>query len=94
MVKEYGLCTNPGIGYTILETDFQIGDLTRVCSPITNTDMSRIYAIEFSYKNIYHNVWVSGMESDLGPEALASVARALLVKLEAAPLSNIVTFHP
>ena len=52
------------------------------------------YVIDFSYRNFYHMVTGWDEENEMTLDYLAAVARTLLAKLEAAPLSNIVTYHP
>ncbi len=102
MVSEYGQCTylepNLSDDFVLIpvEIDMQIGDLTRVCvrSPVRGVVSHATYIIEFSYRNFYHFVLGVDKEEEMSLDYLANVARTLLAKLEAAPLTNIVTFHP
>ena len=83
--------------WTILETDLQIGDMTIVCTDkeMQSTGDNRVWIrIEFTYRNFYHAVVGWGWEKEVQLEYVANVARILLAKLEAAPLSDKVTFSP
>jgi hypothetical protein len=101
MISEYGPCTNldPYLSddyvLTQVESDTQIGDLTKTCvyNPARAGVIDGILVIEFSYRNFYHFVQgVGNEESSL--DYLIIVAQELLSRLEAAPLSSIVTYHP
>ena len=104
MLNEFGWCT---ISYRVgdyllesFETDLMIGDRTRACS--YRWEFSGLghvnYIIEFTYRNFYHQIlgYDQGAEAEsaMSLDYLEAVARTLLAKLEAAPLSNIVTYHP
>ena len=96
MALEFSPCTIPGTEYTLVETNMQIGDVTQYC---TNTHQDTggylgTYALVFSYRNFYHVIEAYGWEREVSLDVLEGVARNLLAKLEAAPLSNIVTYHP
>lgn len=101
MISEYGPCTylEPSLTddyvLTPVETDTQIGDLTKTCvyNPLREGVSGGISVVEFSYRNLYQFVLgIDNEESSL--DYLIVVAQTLLAKLEAAQLSNIVTFHP
>ena len=96
MVSEYGSCTKPDTEFSLMETTWQIGDLTRHCvHRLEVGGVSHVtYIIEFSYRNFYHGIQAWDKEEEMSLDYLANVARTLLAKLEAAPLSNIVTYHP
>jgi hypothetical protein len=104
MVNTYGWCTMSCLPddylLTTVETGVVIGDLTQVCKynwVISGLDHA-YYVIEFSHRNFYHKVvgydQGSDLESETSLDYLEAVARNLLAKLEAAPLTNIVTYHP
>ena len=96
MVNDYSLCTKRDSVYTLVETDLQIGDVTQYCTNIEmeSTEYRGTYALVFSYRNFYHAIEAYGWEREVPLDFLADVARALLAKLEAAPLSDAVTFQP
>ena len=102
MISEYGRCVylEPDLSddfvLTTVETNTQIGDLTQVCvqSSVRGGVSSVTYIIEFSYRNFYQLIVGFDNEDEMSLDYLAAVAQTLLAKLEAAPLTNIVTFHP
>lgn len=96
MMSDYSLCTNRNSEYSLVETDLQIGDVTQYCTNIVmeSSGYRGMYALVFSYRNFYHAVEAYGWEREVPPDFLADVARALLAKLEAAPLSDAVTVQP
>jgi len=78
-------------GYTELENPTIIGDLTRVFikKEMQPSGEYRIrYEIVFSYRNYLHAVSGWGWEYEVKPEYVEDIARILLAKLQAAPLSN------
>jgi hypothetical protein len=96
MMSDYSPCTHQDSEYTLVETDLQIGDVTQYC---TNVEMRSsgylgTYALVFSYRNFYHAIEAYGWEREVPLEVLEGVARNLLEKLEAAPLSDAVTLQP
>ena len=102
MISEYGRCVylEPDLSddfvLTTVETNTQIGDLTQVCvqSSVRGGVSSVTYIIEFSYRNFYQLIVGFDNEDEMSLDYLAAVAQTLLAKLEAAPLTNIVTLHP
>jgi hypothetical protein len=97
LISEYGNCSDPESGFTKLDTDLKIGDMTAVCMKRemqSSGDNRAWYLIEFSYRNFGHTVMGWGWENEVRPEYLQAIAQTLLAKLEAAPLSNEVTFSP
>ena len=96
MAIEFGACNRSVSTDTRVETDLQIGDFSQYCinMQMSTTGYRGTYTIEFSYHNVYHAIHASGWERELSLEVLELVARNLLAKLEAAPLSDAVTFQP
>ena len=96
MMSDYSPCTHQDSEYTLVETDLQIGDVTQYCTNIEmeSTGYRGTYALVFAYHNFYYAIEAYGWEREVPPDFLADVARALLAKLEAAPLSDAVTFQP
>jgi hypothetical protein len=97
VIQEYSNCTDRDLGYTMIETDLKIGDLSEICfkkKMQSNGEYRVWYLIEFSYRNILHNIEGWGWQNEVRLEYLAEIAHTLLAKLEAAPLSDQVTFEP
>jgi len=96
MAMEFSPCIIPGTEYTPVETDMHIGDLTLFCTLVEmeSTGFRGTYTIVFSYRNFYHVIEAYGWEREVPLEMLEGVARNLLAKLEAAPLSDAVTLQP
>lgn len=98
IMTEYSQCRGSrDSDYTLLETDLQIGDMTNVCTDkeMQSTGDNRVWIrIEFSYRNYWNAIVGWGWEKEVQLEYVAEVARTLLEKLEAAPLSDEVTFTP
>jgi hypothetical protein len=97
IITEYSNCSDPKSDFTELEIDFKIGDMTKACisRQMQSSGDNRVwYLIEFTYRNFYHSVGGWGWENEVRPEYVQDIARTLLAKLEAAPLSNEVTFSP
>jgi hypothetical protein len=96
-INEHSSCDDPDTSYLELETDLVIGDITRVCidrKMQSSGENREWYRIEFVYRNYFHGIEAWGWEKDIRPEYVEAVARTLLAKLEAAPLSDSVTFEP
>jgi len=93
LLNQYSNCKDRDFEFTLVETDFKIGDVSNVC-------MSRhmqptgeymvLYRIEFSYRNYFHAVHGWGQENEVKPEFVQQIAVLLLEKLKAAPLSDVV----
>ena len=96
MAMEFGNCNSSVANDNLVETDLQIGDVTRYCTyqQMESTGYRGSSIIEFTYRNFYHQLIAYGWEREVTLEVLETVARNLLAKLEAAPLTNIVTYHP
>jgi hypothetical protein len=97
IISEFSNCVDRDSGYVLVESDVQIGDFTNVCTykEMQSSGEYRIwYRIEFTYRNYYHAVAGWGWESEVKAEFVEKIARTLLAKLEAAPLSDKVTFTP
>ena len=96
MVSMHGWCARLSTDYISVETTWQIGDLNRVCvyRYVVGGVSNVTYIIEFSYRNFYHGIQVRDTEEGMSLDYLEAMARTLLAKLEAAPLSSIVTYHP
>jgi len=97
IMAEFGTCVDPDSDYRPVETDLHIGDATNVCTyrEMQSSGEARVwYRVEFIYRNVYHAVLGWGWEKDVRPEFVEGVARTLLARLEAAPLSKEVTFSP
>jgi hypothetical protein len=97
VIDQYGNCANPKADYVEIDTDLQIGDHSRACiyrEMQSNGDNRVWYNLEFTYRNFYHELVGWGWEKDINPEYIWDVAKTLLAKLEAAPLSDTVTFKP
>lgn len=96
-INEHSTCDDPDTEYLELERDLVIGDITRVCmyrEMQSSGENREWYRIEFVYRNYFHGIVAWGWEKDIRPEYVEEVARTLLAKLEAAPLSDSVTFVP
>lgn len=97
IISEFSQCRDPENGFTLIEEDLNIGDATNVCIDIEMqpSGKNRVwYRIEFLYRNIFHAVIGWGWEEEVTLEFVEGIARVLLSKLEAAPLSDKVTFEP
>lgn len=97
LLTKYSNCVNSESGYTPLKTDLIIGDMTNVCvwHKMQSSGENRVeILVEFSYRNVAHTVGGWGWEKEVEVDYIANVARILLAKLEAAPLSENVTFEP
>jgi hypothetical protein len=78
-------------GYTEVPNPPEIGDTTRVFiyKKMQSSGEYRIwYEIDFSYLNYVQVVTGYGWEHEVKPEYVENIARILLAKLQAAPLSN------
>jgi hypothetical protein len=98
LVTKYGNCADYlDDDFTPIESDLQIGDVTGVCiwRKMQSSGENRVQIlIEFSYRNVTHAVSGWGWEKEVRLDYIAAVARTLLAKLEAMPLSDSVTFKP
>jgi len=101
LLTKFGTCVNPdltqGRKYIPVQTELKIGDMTNVClyrEMQSNGENWVDLCIEFSYRNVAHGIDGMGREKDVQLDYLATVARTLLAKLEAMPLSDSVTFEP
>lgn len=97
VMTKYSTCLNEENGYTHLESEFVVGDMTNVCrwQEMQPGGVNRVsYRIEFSHRNVYHALQAYGWEYEIDPSFLENVAISLLEQLEQAPLSNGVTFSP
>jgi hypothetical protein len=101
LITQYGTCVykdkNPNFNFVPVQTDLKIGDLTNVCisREMQSSGENHVHLIiEFSYRNVTHNISGWGWEDEVQLDYLANVARTLLAKLEAMPLSDSVTFEP
>lgn len=97
LLTEYSNCAKPDTEFIPVTTDLLIGDLTNVCIKREMQPSGKYQVwllIEFSYRNISHTVGGWGLEQDVQLDYLAAIARTLLAKLEAMPLSDSVTFEP
>lgn len=74
----------------ILDIDIELGDWNRVYTVKERQSSGKVtvfYAIEFYYRNVWARVSGYGIESDIRHEYIENAARAVLEKLENAPLS-------
>lgn len=97
LMTKYSNCSEVGTEYTKVDTDLKIGDMTNVCfrrEMQSSGEYKVWYLLEFSYRNYSHTVGGYGFEKEVKIEYIAEIARTLLAKLEAAPLSEKVTFEP
>jgi len=97
IMDKYSTCADPDKDYVEQDIDFKIGDMTHVCTwrEMQSSGENRmVIRIEFTYRNYYHAVSGWGWEDEVNLEYVEGVARTLLTKLEAAPLSGSVTFKP
>ena len=97
LTAKYGNCEDPEKDWVKLNIDFKIGDTTSACiiREMQSSGKNRVnILIEFTYKNIAHTVSGWGWENEVSIEYVKAVAETLLAKLEAAPLSDVVTFSP
>ena len=101
LISQYGTCVykdkNQNINFVPIQTDLKIGDLTNICisREMQSSGENKVdLIIEFSYRNVTHNISGWGWEDEVQLDYLANIARTLLAKLEAMPLSNSVTFEP
>jgi hypothetical protein len=77
--------------YEIIEMDLDLGEWNRVSIYKERQPSGKyyvVYSIEFNYRNVWTEILGAGLESDVRHEYLENAARAVLVKLEAAPLDN------
>jgi hypothetical protein len=97
VINKYSTCSDPDSGYVEQEPIATFGDFTRTC---TSKEMQsggeyRVwYRIEFVYRNYYHALVGFGWESDIRPGFIEDIAEILLATLQAAPLSDTVTWTP
>ncbi len=97
IIDQYSSCKDRDSDFTLVETDFKIGDASNVCirrQMQPSGDYRVWYRIEFSYRNYYHAVHGYGWEKEVRPEYVQQAAVTLLEKLKAAPLSDEVLFTP
>jgi hypothetical protein len=76
-------------GYETIDLDLKLGEWNRVSVYKERQASGKYflrYVIEFTYRNIWAEIYGSGIESDVRHEYLENAARAVLEKLEAAPL--------
>ncbi len=77
--------------YTEIKDPPKIGDLSRafVWKEMQSSGEYRVaYRISFCYRNYVHEVEGWGWEHEVKPEYVENIARILLARLQAAPLSN------
>ncbi len=97
LFEEYNNCTDEELGFTVVESDFQIGDASISCilREMQPSGEYRVqYLIIFTYYNIAHNIWGWGWENDVQPEYIEAIAETLFDKIQEYPLSDQVTFSP
>ena len=97
LITQYGTCVDPDKKYKPVQTDLIVGDMANMCMSreMQSSGEYKIrLIIEFSYRNVAHQLAGLGWEKEVKLDYLADVARTLLAKLEAMPLSESVTFEP
>lgn len=101
LITQFGACVNTDrnrdINFIPVQTDLKIGDLTNICinREMQSSGENKVtMVIEFSYRNVTHNLTGWGWEKEVDLDYLAAIAKTLLEKLEAMPLSDSVTFEP
>jgi hypothetical protein len=101
LISKYGGCVNPelykDLNFIPVQTDLKIGDSTNICinREMQSSGENRVtILVEFTYRNVTHKISGWGWEDEVQLDYLANIARTLLAKLEAMPLSDSVTFEP
>jgi hypothetical protein len=90
-------CRDPESDYEVIEDAPLIGDHSTACISREMQPSGRYrvsYRIEFTFRNYFHAVVGWGWEEEVRPEFILQIAQALLARLEAAPLSEEVSFQP
>jgi len=75
------------VGYSEVINPPEIGDITRSFFSIGSTEEQ--YVIEFSYKNLSHDINIYGHYNDnVNPDLIGNIAHVVLEKLQASTLMN------
>jgi hypothetical protein len=97
VITNYSRCDPANYFNPIPLEDPQIGDQSIAClsSVLQSDGQEKIwYYVEFRFRNFFHLVQGFGSYEDVRPGYIEAIAQTLLGKLQAAPLSNQVTFYP
>lgn len=94
---DYGTCLDRSTGFREINTSFQVGDLSSICTMSINHasgERRETLMAEFVYHNLYVTVTTWGWEDEITPEFIIEITNSLFERLTEFELSDSVFFLP